>query len=420
MKSQLPALYEKYLMCSGVSIDSRQTRPNDLFFGLKGGHFNGGKFAREALEAGAKWAVVDDKSYYTHPERMIYVPDALRMLQELAGYHRSRIRGKVFALTGSNGKTTTKELIHRVLQGTCKVTATVGNLNNEIGVPLTLLRTSVDVDVAIVEMGANRVGDISCLCEMVRPDYGLITNIGRAHTETFGGLEGVLRGKTELFDFVQKHNGYVFLNQLDERLSHMTRRFKHLCIYPQSGLSLIDSHPFLQLKWNELTIHTHLTGSYNFQNLSAAIAVGDHLGVTPVEIKNALEQYFPDNHRSQIIEKGSNRLIMDMYNANPDSMNAALENLAGFPGKKVAILGDMNELNDPEAAHRELGKKLTMMDLDKVIWVGEKIQIAGNLVSGAEVYSNVEEAKVGVNWQEMERSTILLKASRGIELEKLL
>jgi len=412
-------LYNKYLTCTGVSIDSRSVSEGDLFFGLSGDNLNGGQYAQAALQNGARYAVVDQEAF-AHTPGTILVKDALQTLQELGQKHRDQFAGTVLGITGSNGKTTTKELIHKVLATKCKVQATRGNLNNEIGVPLTILSWSADTEIAIVEMGANHVGDIALLTQIAKPTHGLITNIGYAHTEGFGGIEGVLRGKSELFDYIKKSGGVPFINQSDERLKPMIGRFPNAVVYPEDSISITQSQPYVCVQLDNRKIKTHLTGSYNFTNIAAAVAVGHFFEISDEDIAAAISSYEPDNLRSQILKKGKNTIILDAYNANPNSMYGAIENLAAFEGKRIAILGDMNELEDSAKAHSALGNRLKRLALDEVILIGEKIQPAHEVCPEARYFSSLEEAKKAFSLEDFENAVILLKASRSVQLEKLL
>jgi len=384
MKNQVEFLYSKFLQSDGVSIDTRTIETDNLFFGLVGDHVDGGKYAEMALEKGASFAIVQDKKYVTDP-RIIYVDDCLKALQDLSIFHRGRFNKKkiIFGLTGSNGKTTTKELINLVLTKKYITSATKGNYNNHIGVPLTILHIHPQVEIAIVEMGANRVGDIAKLCSYANPTHGLITNIGDAHSETFGGREGIIRGKSELFDHLRKNEGQVFINDNDEVLSNMKKRFANPVTYPGSSIKLVATDPFIRFSLNELEVKTKIIGSYNFENIAAAISVGQFFGISDLGIKDAIESYSPDNWRSQYIEKGSLKIILDAYNANPTSMKLAIKNLGTFQEKKVAIIGDMEEVMNSENAHLEIADVLLKEKIDEIILIGKKTKPMLDKVSGA-------------------------------------
>lgn len=416
MIETIEALYSKFSQSTGVSTDTRTIKQGNMFFALSGPNFNGNQYAAKAVEMGAIVAVVDDEKYLA--EGCVLVEDSLEALQGLALHHRNQCSFPVLAITGSNGKTTTKELCREVLAKKYKVNATKGNLNNHIGVPLTILEWNKETEFAIVEMGANRVGEIASYCAYTRPTHGIITNIGHAHTETFGGIEGVLRGKSELFDFLRKTKGTPFINDLDERLTHMTKRFPNPEMFPHKGITLGTSLEFMELSVDGKRVSTQLTGEYNFGNAAVAISVGRFFGVNEDDIHSAISEYVPQNQRSQIIKKGDKTIIMDAYNANPDSMRCALRNLAQFEGKRLAIIGDMNELSNSEEEHRSLGKFVRELGLDETILVGEKIRSALTELPQARHCSSADELLVaGID---SSADVLLLKASRTIKLEKLL
>ncbi|MDX9906313.1 MAG: UDP-N-acetylmuramoyl-tripeptide--D-alanyl-D-alanine ligase, partial [Bacteroidales bacterium] len=348
MKSaeEIYALFQKY---PGISTDSRDIRPGNLFFAIRGANFDGNRFANDALNIGAAYAIVDDPASVSN-DRSILVEDVLGTLQEIARIHRSGIKAKVIGITGSNGKTTTKELIARVLSAGFNTLSTKGNLNNHIGVPLTILSITPDTEFAIVEMGANHPGEIAALCQIVRPDYGIITNIGKAHLEGFGSFEGVIRAKSELYDFLRNTGGIALVNQDDPLLMKLSAGLQ--TINYGSGKDarcngqIIKQTPFLSLEWSagnkSGTTVTKLTGAYNFGNILAAICTGVTFGIEPQSIDDAVSAYVPDNNRSQWLKTRFNTLILDAYNANPSSMSAALMNFDTLEGKsKAAILGDM-------------------------------------------------------------------------------
>jgi UDP-N-acetylmuramoyl-tripeptide--D-alanyl-D-alanine ligase len=419
MSTSTERLYELFLESTGVSTDSRTVEKGHLFFGLSGPNFNGSQYAASALEKGASYAVVDDPVFVTN-DQIFLVDDALIALQDLARHHRRLFKGPVIGITGSNGKTTTKELVREVMAKKFNVHATKGNFNNHIGVALTILQWTEDTEMAIVEMGANHVGEIGFLSSISMPSHGLITNIGHAHTEGFGGIEGVLRGKTELFDFLRQSVGTTFLNVSDMRLKHMAKRFDKLVTYPSGDLEVLPNPEFLHASWKGRTIKTQLTGAYNFPNVAAAIALGLHFEVAENDIISAIEGYVPENQRSQLIKKNGHTIIMDAYNANPDSMRAALLNLTHFPGYKVAIIGDMNELQDSDEQHRSLGEEISQMAIDEVILVGEKIRPAMESLPIAKHYPSTVDLLKADSLKLTANSTVLLKASRSIKLEQVL
>lgn len=416
MANFIEFLYSRFLLSDGVSIDTRTIQQGNLFFAISGPNFDANQFAREALEKGATYAVVDDEAYATD-ERIICTEDALKALQELAAFHRSRFKRPVIGITGSNGKTTTKEIISRVLEKKYIIHATRGNYNNHIGVPLTLLHIHPQVEIAIIEMGANHVGEIASYCKVARPSHGLITNIGRAHTETFGGIEGVIRGKSELYDFLRKNEGTVFINMKDSVLSNMAKRFEQPNLYPAEDLTLKGTAPFLTIDLGGITAATQIVGKYNFVNIGAAVAVGRYFDVPDKDIVDAVSTYEPDNARSQVIKKGDATIILDAYNANPDSMKAALENLSEQGGTQYAILGDMNELEDPDAGHQEILEYAKNLGIKNILTVGAKIGSAANPDTHFETKDKLQEHIKPIDFS---GCTVLLKASRSIKLESIL
>ncbi len=371
------SLYEIFLKHPKVSTDSRTIPENGIFFALKGPNFNGNEFAIEALSRGAAMAVVDEGDFPDEP-RCIRVPDALAALQQLAAYHRLKCKARIIGLTGSNGKTTTKELIAGVMSRKYRTLATLGNLNNHIGVPLTLLRITPETEWAIVEMGANHQGEIRFLSELAQPDFGYITNFGKAHLEGFGGVEGVIRGKSELYDTMMERGATIFMNADDPV------QLEKLAGYPNCvGFSAqnpdymqipnLTDGPAVRLQVDDVEVQTQLTGRYNYPNCAAAACIGKYFGVPTESIAEALESYIPANNRSQLIERGNLRILLDAYNANPTSMAAALENLAEMEAdRKIAILGDMFELgSDAAAEHEAIGRLALSKNPEKLYLVGK-------------------------------------------------
>ncbi|WP_436515000.1 UDP-N-acetylmuramoyl-tripeptide--D-alanyl-D-alanine ligase [Ekhidna sp. To15] len=409
-------LYSRFLLSDGVSIDTRTIEPNNLFFSISGPNFNANEFADEALKKGAAYAVVDDEQFVTD-DRIILAEDSLKALQTLAAFHRERFKRPVLAITGSNGKTTTKELISRVLSEKYIVHATKGNYNNHIGVPLTLLHIHPQIEIAIIEMGANHVGEIASYCDIAKPTHGLITNIGRAHTETFGGIEGVIRGKSELFDFIRKTDGTAFVNMEDSVLSNMAKRFESPILFPPEDFRLTSSQPYINISLAGVEQETQIIGRYNYSNIAAAVSIGRHFNVSNENILGAISTYESDNSRSQIVRKGSTTIILDAYNANPDSMKVAIENLSEQKGDKLAILGDMNEVEDSDVQHAELLEHARKLGLTQVLTVGEKIGRVANPNHHFDSKSALEEE---LKKMDLSKSTVLLKASRSIKLESIL
>lgn len=425
---QLYSLYKAY---HAVSTDTRNITPNSIFFALKGERFNANEFAGQALEIGAKWAVVDEAEYVAD-ERYILVEDVLTTLQELARYHRRQLDIPFIGITGTNGKTTTKELLHAVLSQRFKTYATKGNLNNHIGVPLTLLSIDDSIEMAVIEMGANHQQEIAFLCDIAAPTYGLITNVGKAHLEGFGSFDGVKKAKGELYDFLKTHDGVLFLQGDNEHLREMEmqRGISKIVRYGFSQTNdiigrLEHANPLLYVSWKirdaEVyhTVQTQLTGSYNTENILAAVAVGHFFGIDDTRINQGISEYTPTNNRSQITKTTCNTLIADYYNANVSSMEAALANI-GFidAAHKVIILGDMFELGEDAAKeHRYLVDKALAIGADRTIFVGHAFY--AHQLPEAEFYETTDHAKEALREHPVVNSTILLKASRGMAFEKL-
>ena len=423
-------LYTTFLNSTGVCTDTRKLQSGNLFFALKGPSFDGNKFVSTALENGAI-ACVADSDEFSDNSRVFIVKDALQTLQELATFHRMHHKIPVLALTGSNGKTTTKELISAVLNKKYNTLFTQGNLNNHIGVPLTLLRLNHTHEFAVIEMGANHQNEIAALCQIAMPDMGMITNIGKAHLEGFGGIEGVIKGKTEMYDYLKSNNGIIFCRYENDILKGKCDGYKNLIYYGTAAAKhvygeMINSQPFLRIKWykdgqfqNE--IQTHLTGEYNLENLMAAICIGSHFGVEPALIKDAIENYSPDNQRSQIINKGSNTIILDAYNANPTSMEAALNNFEeNYEGKKALILGEMLELGEDSAKeHQRIIDIISHIDKDLLILVGKNF-LNTTLQETALRFVTSDDAKDYLSKHPLKNTSILVKGSRGSKMEKVL
>lgn len=418
-------LYQKYLECGKVSTDTRQITPGSVFFALKGPSFDGNQFAGEALSKGARYAVVDDPRSAT-PTQCLLVDDALKALQDLARHHRAQLKIPVIGLTGSNGKTTSKELVAAVLSTTFRTYATRGNLNNHIGVPVTILSVGPDVEMAVVEMGANHVGEIAFLSSIANPTHGFITNIGKAHIGTFGGFENIIRGKSELYQHLLTHDGIVFINSQNPILFNMAKRFKKPLLYPSVGdfyhCERVDEGHFLALTAeNGERIRTQITGSYNFENVAVALAIGKYFGVDPAKANAAVAAYVPGNMRSQIIRKGSNTIILDAYNANPTSMEAAIENLSRMPeAKKVAILGDMYELDgESEKEHARMGAVLAERGIAEGYLCGPQMAAARATFPSGKFYSSRDELIAALKTNPISNAVILVKASRGMAMEKV-
>lgn len=428
----ISALYDIFLLHPSVRTDSRGIGPGDLFFALKGPSFDGNRFALAALEKGAAFAVVDDPALADHP-RCLYVEDALSALQALARHHRARLGTPIIAITGSNGKTTTKELLHAVLSKRFRTLATEGNLNNHIGVPLTLLRLEPATEMAIVEMGANHMGEIASYCEIALPDYGVITNCGKAHLEGFGSLEGVKKAKGELYDYLRKSDGAIFRNADLDYLADMAKGIAPAkqVTYGTANAQVIgkvlESQPFLRLVtlttgW-EAEVDTNLVGAYNMPNVMVAVAVGKHFGLDIGLIKEALEAYAPSNSRSQWLSlPNGNKAILDAYNANPTSMKLALDNFAALSvdaDQKWVILGGMKELGvDSELEHQALIDHISALGFRHVLLMGPEF---GHLKgTGYEWFPDHDKLATYLSARPLQDAYLLIKGSRGSRMERVL
>ncbi len=422
----IDTLHTRFLECSGACTDTRNITPGSLFFALKGPNFNANAFAGEALAKGSRYAMVDDPTV-VKDERFLLVPDVLQALQDLARHHRRTFNIPVIGITGTNGKTTTKELVHAVLSAERPTLATSGNLNNHIGVPLTLLRMNAEHHIAIIEMGANKVGDIAELVAIAEPTHGLITNIGRAHLEGFGSYEGVITAKTEMYGFLGGHNGTLFVNADDALLMEKSAGMKRVTYGRSAGADTsgdtASSGPFMALVFagrDEEAYHvtTQLIGDYNLPNALAAVAIGQHFGVPDQRIAEALTAYAPSNNRSQFTDTGRNQLVLDAYNANPTSMAAALRNFATMPTDrpKLAILGDMLELGaDSRTEHDAIVALVRELNVD-ARFVGPEFQRSTLERS----YPNAAALLEVLKNEPLTGHLVLVKGSRGIRLETLL
>ena len=426
MMTDLKFIYKKYKESGKVSTDTRSITPGAVFFALRGEKFNGNELANEALDKGACCAVVDEEAW-AKDGRYLLVQDSLQTLQQLARHHRDQLNIPVVALTGSNGKTTTKELIHAVLGQRYRVLATAGNLNNHIGVPLTLLAIDHTIEIAVIEMGANHAGEIAHLCKLANPTHGLITNIGKAHIGTFGGMDNIIKGKSELYEHLIGHNGTVWINSQNKILANMAGRFKNPLFYPSQGdffhCKLLAADPFVCISTEQdEEIKTHLIGAHNFENVAAALCVAKFFEVDPRKAADAIRQYEPANMRSQIVKKGTNTIILDAYNANPSSMEAAIASLAQMPSeRKVAILGDMFELGgEADQEHRMLAEWLDAAGITEVYLCGQLIRSAFHKQPGARYFETRELLTDYLKAHPVKNSTILIKASRGMALEGII
>jgi UDP-N-acetylmuramoyl-tripeptide--D-alanyl-D-alanine ligase len=425
MNTSVEKLYEKYVTSGKVSTDTRQIIPGSIFFALRGPRFNANALAKEALQKGAQYAVVDDPAFATGDQIML-VDDVLNALQALARLHRTHLSIPVIGLTGSNGKTTSKELVSAVLGKKYKTYATRGNLNNHIGVPLSVLSIDSSFEMAVIEMGANHVGEIALLSSIAQPTHGFITNIGRAHIGTFGGFENIIRGKSELYQHLLMHDGTVFINSQNHILANMAKRFKQPVLYPAKGdyyhAELLDADPFIRFKTAEgVKVQTQLMGSYNFENIAAALCIGKFFGVPADDANDAVATYVPGNMRSQIVNRGSNTIILDAYNANPSSMEAAIKNLASMKApRKVVILGDMYELEEEaEKEHKKIGELLHENNIAEAYLCGPLMNAARSTYRHGRFFESREELIEHLKKHPLENAVILIKASRGMALEKV-
>ena len=420
------SLHNSFLKCKSVSTDTRKIEKDSLFIALKGDNFDANTFAKEALEKGAKYVIIDNPNY-TIDERTILVEDSLIALQELAKYHRTYLGITIIALTGSNGKTTTKELIHAVLSKKYNTLATIGNLNNHIGVPLTLLRFTKETEIGIVEMGANHQKEIEFLCQIAQPDFGYITNFGKAHLEGFGGAEGVIKGKSEMYDYLRNNQKTVFVNLDDitqkEKSSHINQ-FSFALNETETNVKItkIEANPMVKITYNNHTINSHLIGIYNANNINAAITIGNYFKVSDDLIKAAIENYIPENNRSQLIQKNNNEIILDAYNANPSSMSAAIENFIQLENEnKIAILGDMFELGEESLIEHK--KVIELLENEKEIttfFIGKHFY--DNKINNGHLnfFEDFNAFATFLKANQIKNSLILIKGSRGMALEKTL
>ena len=408
-------LYEKYQQSSCVCTDSRNLTPDCLFVCLKGANFDGNKFAAEVLEQGAKYVITENRELSGNP-RAVVVDDALATLQQLANYHRRQLKMPIIGITGTNGKTTTKELINAVLSSSYKTTCTKGNLNNHIGVPLTLLTIKPTDEMAIVEMGANHPGEIDALCRIAEPTFGLITNIGVAHIEGFGSKENIIKTKKALYQHVIANNGMLFVNETDAILRENLTYDKVVFYGKEAESSIVSMNPYLTIRIGEETVETHLTGSYNIWNFLGAAAIGRYFHIADSVIAKALGDYVPSNHRSQVNRIGSNVIISDYYNANLTSMTAALKNLAQLDHpRKVAVLGDMRELGDLSVeAHTEISQLVENLHIEGY-FVGTEFA----KVVKKNNFTDVEEANAYFTAHPLENAMVLIKGSNSMHLNKL-
>lgn len=418
-------IYQLYLQTPSIQTDSRKLRKGDIFFALKGPNFNGNNFAKQALDEGAAYVVADEERSFKD-ERIIYVGDVLEALQRLAKFHRSQFSIPFIAITGSNGKTTTKELLHAVLSSTFKTYTTEGNLNNHIGIPLTILKIRKDAEIAVIEMGANHLHEIEGYCKYAQPTHGIITNIGKAHIEGFGSVENIIKGKGELFRYLDQNNGTAFVNSDDEQVLSIGEKMKKAIFYGNKSEDfngkILKNDPFIEVEItgrDPFTIRTNLVGEYNLPNVLAAYSVAKYFKVENEKIRNAIENYVPSNSRSQLIKKDSNTIILDAYNANPGSMKAAIENFAGMKGdKKVLLLGSMKELgSESETEHQAIVDLIKKHEWHSVVLVGKEFQ---DISTDFIYFENSGQLRDWFLKNKVENAQILIKGSRSVKMERVL
>ena len=422
----IKSIHHFFLKCNSVSIDTRKIEPGSLFVAIKGDNFDANTFAKEALEKGASFVIIDNPKYFID-DRSIVVEDSLKTLQELAKYHRDYLNIPIIALTGSNGKTTPKELIQVVLSKKFNTKATLGNLNNHIGVPLTLLSFTKDTEVGIVEMGANHQKEIEFLCEIAKPDFGYITNFGKAHLEGFGGVEGVIKGKSEMYTYLRNHHKTVFVNLNDPIQVEKTAPINSFTFGLNTKnadvlINAINANPFVEVEVNDTKITSHLIGLYNSNNINAAISIGIKFGVSLPDIKSAIEGFVPQNNRSQLLTVNSNEIILDAYNANPSSMVVALENFFQLENKnKIAILGDMFELGEESLEeHKSIVDLVNNNNSVTTYFIGKDFFTNKIQNENCHFFLTFEDFAQSFNGKAISNSLILIKGSRGMALERTL
>ncbi|TDI68823.1 MAG: UDP-N-acetylmuramoyl-tripeptide--D-alanyl-D-alanine ligase [Bacteroidetes bacterium] len=422
---KIEQLHQYFLESKGICTDTRKITKACLFFALKGDNFDGNEFADEALDKGAINVVIDDIRFHKNTGETILCANALQLLQKLATYHRKHLNIPIIAVTGSNGKTTTKELLNAVLSQKFNTSATVGNLNNHIGVPLTLLSMTPETELGIVEMGANHLKEIERLTAIIQPEYGYITNFGKSHLEGFGGMDGVVRGKSELYKYIKEHQKTVFVNGNDLKQMELTKTMKRVTFGNDEQdyyISLKDASNTVSVIFDGLEIQSQLIGIYNFHNIAAAIAIGAYYEVPPAKIKTAIENYVPSMNRSQIVKQGGHKIILDAYNANPTSMMAALENFKQAEGEnKLMILGDMFELGtESEKEHQDITTFLEKDPFGNVLLVGSNFFKTKTKASHIILLESFEDLKNHLEAHKPSNTFMLVKGSRGMALERVL
>ncbi len=424
---KLETVYSYFLKSAGICTDTRNIEKGCLFVALRGDNFNGNTFTQQALDKGAFKVIIDDISQHKNTGETILCKNSLVLLQKLATYHRQKLNIPIIALTGSNGKTTTKEIINAVLSKKFKTTATQGNLNNHIGVPLTLLSMTKDTQICVVEMGANHKKEIKALCKIAEPNFGYITNFGKAHIEGFGSIQGVIEGKSELYKYITKEKGTLFFNADDSIQSKLLGNHTAKIGFSQEKknfytLKQIDTNPYVALQAAKKTIKSNLIGGYNFTNICAGVVIGDFFDIPLNDIKQAIEEYLPTNNRSQLITKGNTQIILDAYNANPTSMMAALQHFNTIRGdSKMVFLGDMFELGETaQKEHQKIVDYLTNSNIDEIYLIGSYFSKTKSRVKNIYQFTSFEALKKAFNNIIAEDTTILIKASRSMALERIL
>ncbi|WPO80628.1 UDP-N-acetylmuramoyl-tripeptide--D-alanyl-D-alanine ligase [Flavobacterium sp. KACC 22761] len=419
-------IHNLFLQCKSLSIDTRKIEKDSMFFAIKGENFDANTFAAEALKLGALFVVIDNESYFID-ERTILVKNSLETLQELAKFHRNYLKLPIVALTGSNGKTTTKELINAVLSKKYKTKATIGNLNNHIGVPLTLLSFTKETEIGIVEMGANHKKEIEFLCEIAQPDYGYITNFGKAHLEGFGGVEGVIQGKSEMYQYLAKNDKVAFVNLEDPIQIEKSAGIKSFTFGLNNknadvNIKKIEANPFVVIDYENFNVESHLIGLYNSNNINAAVSIGHYFKVNDEAIKEAIENYIPENNRSQLLKKGTNQIILDAYNANPSSMAVAIANFLQLDSQnKIMILGDMFELGvESPQEHKIIVESLSNQNKSECYLIGKSFY--ENKISNDKLhfFETFDDFAAHLKTLHFDNNTILIKGSRGMALERTL
>ena len=419
-------IHELFLLNNSVSIDTRNIKSNDIFFAINGPNFNGNKFALEAIKKGCSYVVSDELEVSKLSNKIVYVEDSVKALQELANYHRRTLNAKIIAITGSNGKTTSKEILLNVLKSKYNTIATKGNLNNHLGVPLTLLSMNKDTEIGIIEMGANHLKEIEALCKIAEPDYGYITNFGNAHLQGFKTIEGVIKGKSELYEYLKSNSKLIFYNSQNNTQSNVIGEYTNSFSYGINAnddcqLTKVKSSDNIQVSYKNKTISSKIYGDYNFDNICIAIAIGDFYNIDFEDIKKGVENYLPENNRSQITTKESNTIILDAYNANPTSMDLAIKSFEKLKHtNKVIIAGDMFELGEESNKyHQQIVNYLESTSNIEIFIVGVNFSKTNHsnkiksLVTTDELITDLMKLKI-------KNSSILIKGSRGMELEKVI